>query len=258
MIIYARRNPFVWVRFFITDLLCSLISLFFSKKLIRSFNRILIANPSHLGDLVISSYIADALKGAFPNLQIDFLCGSWGRDLVGASSNINNVFEIDLPSMDRGNRSILKKYALFIASVKKSFSLLREQNYDCVFSVYSYSPSYIPLLWALRTSPIVGYISAGYGPLLSLAYSPYKTKQSCHELEYQLQVFESFMPIPNISSIKSSMKDGIRKLPIGLELPTNVVACQMSSTLKNDEYGFLKCSDIFQCGKHLNDLCNCY
>ena len=96
MIIYTRRNPIVILRLLLTDFLCLLTSFIFHPKPIKRFNKILIANPSHLGDLVISSFLVDILKSNYPKLEIDFLCGSWGKDLLGANQNISNIFVIDL------------------------------------------------------------------------------------------------------------------------------------------------------------------
>lgn len=206
MIRYSRRSPIVWFRFLSTDLFCILLSLIFPPRGISgNFNKILIANPGHLGDLVIASYLTSYLKKIYPDLQIDFLCGSWGNDLMSGNQDVTSIFNIDFPILNRSNISRVRKYIIFISNLKKLFTNLKSQHYDCIFSIYSFSPSCIPLLWCLRTSPVIGYNSACYGPLLSHQYSAFNIGHIYHELDYQIKIFDKFFVQPDLFELNSSL-----------------------------------------------------
>ncbi len=74
---YHRRHRLAIARFFLQDLYYWLCASLFRRNIAlpKALNRILLVNPAHLGDVVISTAILRELRNQFPKWVIDFF--SW-------------------------------------------------------------------------------------------------------------------------------------------------------------------------------------
>ncbi|BDT74654.1 hypothetical protein PKF022_03190 [Polynucleobacter sp. KF022] len=156
--------------------------------------RILIANPAHLGDAVITTAVLRELKKQYPHLIIDVLCGSWSAPIFEAHPAVHKIYTLDLPMLNRRPISVQDKQLQYHLGYQQLKIELQKERYDLVASVYAYEPSYIPVVDRLLKAPIVGFSSAGYGPLLAKSFNT--AHFDWHEVQHQVKVLEDFLGEP--------------------------------------------------------------
>jgi len=192
---YFRRSPIAKARLQLVDWAYQLRAVFQKPLPIPSqYERILIANPAHLGDAVITTAVIRELKKQHPQLSIDVLCGSWSSMIFRSHPAVDQVFTLDLPMLNRSKASNRAKEADYLLGFQSLKSSLTKRNYDLVASLYAYEPSYIPALHRLVNAPIVGFSSAGYGPLLTKSFNT--AHMDWHEVQHQAKVLEDFLGEP--------------------------------------------------------------
>ena len=57
--------------------------------------RILLANPAHIGDVLIATAVLPPLRQAFPDAEIGMLVGSWSRHVVEGHPDVARVHVMD-------------------------------------------------------------------------------------------------------------------------------------------------------------------
>ncbi|WP_071461730.1 glycosyltransferase family 9 protein [Polynucleobacter asymbioticus] len=186
------------------------------KSLPEKINHILIANPAHMGDAVITTALLRELKDRHPDLIIDILCGSWSAPIFEGHPAVRQVFTLDLPKLNRNPISAKAKLQIFFIGLQQLRTKLPGQGFDLVASIYAYEPSYIPQIRNLLNDvPIVGFSSAGYGPVLSQAFNT--AEVDWHEVQHQANILQSLLGAPKESQQyqawlgHSSSKDIVQK-----------------------------------------------
>jgi heptosyltransferase-2 len=58
----------------------------------KKLNRILLVNPAHLGDVVISTALIREIKQKFPECKIDFLAGEWAVPILKGHPGIEGTY----------------------------------------------------------------------------------------------------------------------------------------------------------------------
>ena len=189
---YFRRNPLAQCRLALTDLGCLVQAWFHPPPpLPKVFEHILIANPAHLGDAVITTALIRALKNSNPVIKIDVLCGSWSKPIFEIHPGISDIYTLDMPALNRAENSRQDKITAYENGFHNLQNAIKNKQYDLVASVYAYEPSYIPALNKLIKAPIIGFSSAGYSPLLTKIYN---TKNlPLHEVQHQAQILECML-----------------------------------------------------------------
>ncbi len=133
----------------------------------QSPRRILLANSAHLGDVVILSSVLPVLKKAFPEAKIGLLIGSWSLPVVQGNSMIDWVHTVDHWKLNRSDGSMWQKLKRYWRTRRAALDEIRNTGYDVAVDLYSYFPNFIPLLWQTGIPVRIGYISGGFGPLLT-------------------------------------------------------------------------------------------
>lgn len=189
---YFRRSPLAQCRLALTDLGCLVRSwLQPPLPLPKVFEHILIANPAHLGDAVITTALIRALKTSNPAIKIDVLCGSWSKAIFENHPGVSDIYTLDMPALNRAKNTRQDKIAAYKSCFQELQKELKNKQYDLLASVYAYEPSYIPALCNLIKAPIIGFSSAGYSPLLTRTYN---TKDlPLHEVQHQAQILECML-----------------------------------------------------------------
>lgn len=157
-------------------------------------DRILMVNPAHLGDTVITTAILRELKAKNPQLVIDILCGSWSVPIFENHPAVNRIFSLDLPMLNRGLMLHSQKRQLFSESYRQFSEAIKNQQYDVITSLYAYEPSCISQLASLLEAPIVGFSSAGFGPLLTQSFNTMDLHW--HEVQHQANILQAFLGEP--------------------------------------------------------------
>jgi len=189
---YHRRHPAAIARLIIGDAYH-----FVYAKLVRPkyslptrLNHILLVNPAHLGDVVISTAILAKIKKKFPESQIDFLAGDWAYPLINGHPGVNQAYFLNHWIANRGQLSVTKKKDHFHKQ-KRVLAELKKIPYDAIFFLNSYEPSFISLFRGFLC-PLIGFDTAGGGPLLSLRCN---NKSDLHEVQYQASLFAPWLGI---------------------------------------------------------------
>ncbi|MBU3564471.1 glycosyltransferase family 9 protein [Polynucleobacter sp. MWH-HuK1] len=194
---YHRRNPFAIAQLALNDILFWVYAKTIrpKQKIPRQLNRILLVNPAHLGDVVISMALIRELKQKYPECRIDFLAGDWSAPILKDHPGIDRSYYISHWQANRSKLAISEKKRQFKSHVKKVMPQLKENAYDAIFFLNSYEPSFIPLFKSFNC-PLIGYVSAGGGPLLINEASSQK-EPTFHEVQLQAGLF-----IPWLGAVK--------------------------------------------------------
>src|SRR5437588_668906 len=86
--------------------------------------RILLIRPDHLGDLVLTTPILNAIKQHAPNAHITMMVGSWSSEIVARHPAIDRLVVVPFPGFQRAPQKALAPYILLL-SLAKHFSLTR-------------------------------------------------------------------------------------------------------------------------------------
>lgn len=193
---YNRRNPLALINLLLRDLYYWLYAVFFRSKIAlpKNLTRILLVNPVHLGDIVISTALLRDLKQRFPECEVDFLVGQWGAPIMMGHPGIRRSYFINHWQANRGNETNRNKRKKYQQQVQQVASELSSNRYDAIFFLNSYEPSLISLFRQVQC-PLIGFISAGGGPLLSYVGD----SQAIHEVQIQASLF-----VPWLGRVRSA------------------------------------------------------
>lgn len=155
---------------FCLDIIYSIVKLLVGEKYYgdaKTYNKILVSNIAHLGDVLYSLRVVALLKERYPKAKIDFICGSWSLPLVESCSDIDNVYVIDHWKLNRKNMGIVSKIFISISTWMKTFLAIRGRNYDVGIDFYVMYPSMSDLFYLAGIPKRIGYTSGGGGVLLT-------------------------------------------------------------------------------------------
>jgi ADP-heptose:LPS heptosyltransferase len=130
--------------------------------------KILLVNGAHLGDLVISTAVIRRIKEVNPQIEIGFVAGSWGSELLRSHPGVDHFYPINHWRLNRSTASTLSKVLLYWKQWWAALRAIRKDKYDIAILLNSFYPNFASLLWLSRCKLTVGYVSAGGGALLSL------------------------------------------------------------------------------------------
>lgn len=134
----------------------------------RPPRRILVANTAHLGDLVLATCVLPALKSAYPEAEIGFLCGGWNRPLLKGHPLLARVHTIDHWRQNRDGESLARKIRRYLRTRWRAIAEIRTVEYDAAIDLYSFLyPNVADALWASEIPLRIGYTSGGFGAFYS-------------------------------------------------------------------------------------------
>ncbi|EKD49668.1 MAG: hypothetical protein ACD_63C00076G0006 [uncultured bacterium] len=94
---------------------------------ISNIKKILVLQPDHIGDVLLATPMIHAIRNRFPKAKIDILIGSWARDIVDKSSDIDTIYVYNFSKFNRSRQKCPSKL--------KTFLKLRKNRYDlCVMA----------------------------------------------------------------------------------------------------------------------------
>ncbi|HCI80727.1 MAG TPA: glycosyltransferase family 9 protein [Ktedonobacter sp.] len=129
--------------------------------------RILLIRPDHLGDLVLTTPVLDALKSRLPNAHITMMVGSWSSEVVARHPAIDRLITCAFPGFRRAAQGPLAPYVLLFQTARQ----LRRQHYDIAINL---RPDFwwgAALLYLAAIPYRVGYAIAPGTPFLNHAIS---------------------------------------------------------------------------------------
>ena len=125
--------------------------------------RILLIRPDHLGDLVLTTPVLDALKSRLPNAHITMMVGPWSSEIVARHPAIDKLITCAFPGFRRATQRSLAPYILLFQTARQ----LRRQHYDIAINL---RPDFwwgAALLYLAAIPRRVGYAIAPGTPFLN-------------------------------------------------------------------------------------------
>ena len=210
---YHRRNPLAIAKLTIIDLYYAFYAKFLMRKQVlpSALTHILLVNPGHLGDVVISTAVLQEIKQHFPKCTVDIMVGDWAAPLVTGHPGINRAYYLNHWVADRSAASIHLKRKKYQEQLSQVIRELKANAYDAIFFLNSYTPSLISLFKEF-TCPLVGFDTAGGGPLLTQAR---QNPNNLHEVQYQASLLMPWLGnIKSINKYHSWLKDSEQVNPL--------------------------------------------
>ncbi|HZR42808.1 MAG TPA: glycosyltransferase family 9 protein [Ktedonobacteraceae bacterium] len=93
--------------------------------------RILLVRPDHLGDLVLTTPVLQALKTQAPQAHLTMMVGSWSRSVVERHPSLDRLITCPFPGFQRAPQHPLAPYALLLRTARQ----LRRERYDLAINL---------------------------------------------------------------------------------------------------------------------------
>jgi len=137
--------------------------------------RFLLSRTDRLGDLVLSTPVATALKKEFPNAEVFFLTRDYAAEILDLHPHVDGVLRLDSLGEAMGAQSLAK--------------LLRSYDFDVVLALFP-RPE---LAWAFYRAGIPLRIGTGfrwYSGLFNKRVYEHRKHAQFHEAEYNLHLLQ--------------------------------------------------------------------
>lgn len=93
--------------------------------------RILLVRPDHLGDLVMTTPVLQALREALPQAHITMMVGPWSREVVARHPAIDELLTCPFPGFRRAAQKPLAPYTLLLQTARQ----LQRGQYDLAINL---------------------------------------------------------------------------------------------------------------------------
>jgi ADP-heptose:LPS heptosyltransferase len=93
--------------------------------------RILLIRPDHLGDMVLTTPVLDALKKQVPDASITMMVGPWSSEVVARHPAIDELITCRFPGFQRAAQHPLAPYTLLLKTARQ----LRRGKYDLAINL---------------------------------------------------------------------------------------------------------------------------
>lgn len=148
------------------------------------YNRILVINLMHIGDLLLVTPVLRTLRTNFPAAHVALLADAKLADLVRLNQNLSELITID----KKGHHDKLLNYLRFIGGI-------RQQKFDLVINLHKNErASFIAALSGAKK--IVGYSTPGPGLFFDKVIE--NRKREKHQVEAHFDVLRETLGITNI------------------------------------------------------------
>ena len=127
--------------------------------------RILLIRPDHLGDMVLTTPVLDALKKHIPQAHITMMVGPWSSEVVARHTAIDRLLTCPFPGFQRAPQKALTPYTMLFSYAQQ----LRRGNYDIAINL---RPDFwwgAALIYLAHIPRRVGYAIAPGTPFLTSA-----------------------------------------------------------------------------------------
>ena len=127
--------------------------------------RILLVRPDHLGDLILTTPVLQALRDHAPNAHITMMVGPWSSEIVARHPAVDRLLTCAFPGFQRAPQGALVPYELLFSTAQQ----LRRGKYDLAINL---RPDFwwgTALLYLAGIPRRVGYALQPGQPFLSAA-----------------------------------------------------------------------------------------
>jgi lipopolysaccharide heptosyltransferase II len=135
--------------------------------------KILLVRTDRLGDVILSTPVATALKKHVTNVHVTFLARQYTAEILRCHPHVDEIIELDGPEIHGSSRRLI--------------GILRQKNFDAAVMLHPHPQ----LAWALWRSGIPQRIGTGYrwyGFLFNHRVYEHRKTAAHHEAEYNLRL----------------------------------------------------------------------
>ncbi len=93
--------------------------------------RILLIRPDHLGDMVLTTPVLNALRERIPQAHITMMVGPWSSEVVARHPAIDRLITCPFPGFQRAEQQPLAPYMLLLSTAQQ----VRRGNYDIAINL---------------------------------------------------------------------------------------------------------------------------
>lgn len=93
--------------------------------------RILLIRPDHLGDLILTTPVLQALKEHALEAELTLMVGPWSREIVTRHPALDHVLTCPFPGFQRAAQGVLAPYILLFATARQ----VRRAGYDLAINL---------------------------------------------------------------------------------------------------------------------------
>ena len=190
---YALKNKFYIIPIFLFDLIGTTVTAPFRllrSRMPKDVKKILVIRLDHIGDLLFSTPVFQAIKKAYPHAKLDVLVSKKNKEIVKDNPFIDGIMTYDAPWFKRKSKRLIKLRE-YIGLAKT----LSREKYDIGIDLRG-DLRHIALMLLAAVKYKVGYGITGGGFLLNreAGYRP-----QAHEVEHNLHLLKAI-------AIKSAYK----------------------------------------------------
>ncbi|MBV8822508.1 MAG: glycosyltransferase family 9 protein [Chloroflexi bacterium] len=134
--------------------------------------RILLIRPDHLGDLVLTTPVLQALRDHAPSAHISMMVGPWSSAVVARHPAIDQIIPCPFPGFQRAAQKALAPYILLLRTAQD----IRRGRYDLAINL---RPDFwwgAAMLYLAHVPRRIGYALAPTAPFLTHAL-PFQTAE---------------------------------------------------------------------------------
>ena len=102
-----------------------------TNRSIQTAPRILLLRPDHLGDLVLTTPVLDALRAYTPNAHITMMVGPWSSEIVARHPALDRLITCPFPGFRRETQGIFEPYIQLFQVAQQ----VRRGNYDIAINL---------------------------------------------------------------------------------------------------------------------------
>jgi len=126
--------------------------------------RILILNPAHIGDVVISTSIIPVLRSAYPRAELGFAVGSWSLMVVKAHPDVSFTHIVDHWMYNRSKEGFFAKLRTYRKTRGIALCDIRRAKYDIALSLTPFWGDLLKLAWKAGIPNRLGFCGSPYAP----------------------------------------------------------------------------------------------
>lgn len=137
--------------------------------------KILLVRPDHLGDLIMTTPILNALKARAPEAHITMMVGPWSSEIVARHPAVDHVITCPFPGFQRAPQGALEPYKLLLSIARQ---LHQRKEYDLAINL---RPDFwwgAALIYLAGIPRRVGYALPPGQPFLSVALPVSETEHA--------------------------------------------------------------------------------
>ncbi|GAC1403760.1 MAG: glycosyltransferase family 9 protein [Ktedonobacteraceae bacterium] len=102
-----------------------------TRKAFSAAPRVLLLRPDHLGDLVLTTPVLDALKTYAPDVHITLMVGPWSSEVVARHPAIDRLITYPFPGFRRATQGVLEPYIQLFQTAQQ----LHRGKYDVAINL---------------------------------------------------------------------------------------------------------------------------